>query len=169
MPSPVPRNLYEQQVHNRRLTFVVLIGFGLFTAFLGFGLDAFVLGTISEDVFIPVGTLAGLLVGSISAIWSMKSGVKAVIASTGALDADVGVPAQQQLINVVHEMSIASGLPMPRVMVIPDLDPNAFATGTNPETSVVAVTQGLLDSLNREELQGVIAHEMSHIRTSTSV
>ena len=61
-------------------------------------------------------------------------------------------------------MKIASGLPRPKVYVIPDSDPNAFATGKNPQESHIAVTQGLLDSLNREELQGVIAHEMSHIR-----
>jgi heat shock protein HtpX len=67
-------------------------------------------------------------------------------------------------LNVVDEMSIASGLPRPAVYVVPDPDPNAFATGANPETSAVAVTQGLLDTLNREELQGVIAHEMSHVR-----
>ena len=61
-------------------------------------------------------------------------------------------------------MSIASGMPKPAVFVVPDPDPNAFATGKDPGHSYVAVTQGLLDSLNREELQGVIAHEMSHVR-----
>jgi heat shock protein HtpX len=68
------------------------------------------------------------------------------------------------LLNVVEEMKIASGLPMPKVYVIPDPDPNAFATGRDPYHASIAVTQGLLDKLNREELQGVIGHEMSHIR-----
>src|SRR5438132_6386133 len=61
-------------------------------------------------------------------------------------------------------MAIASGLPRPRVYVVPDSDPNAFATGRGPERSSIAVTRGLLDTLDREELQGVVAHEMSHIR-----
>jgi heat shock protein HtpX len=70
----------------------------------------------------------------------------------------------KQLENVVDEMAIASGLPRPDVYVVPDMDPNAFATGRGPGSSSIAVTRGLLDVLNREELQGVVAHEMSHIR-----
>jgi heat shock protein HtpX len=68
-----------------------------------------------------------------------------------------------QLFNVVEEMSIAAGLPMPKVYIIPDPAPNAFATGRNPKNASIAVTAGLLGRLNRDELQGVIAHEMSHI------
>jgi heat shock protein HtpX len=70
----------------------------------------------------------------------------------------------RQLENVVDEMAIASGLPRPRVYIVPDADHNAFATGRGPERSSIAVTQGLLDALDRDELQGVVAHEMSHIR-----
>jgi heat shock protein HtpX len=87
-----------------------------------------------------------------------------VLRSTGAEPADPTNPAHQQLINVVEEMSIASGMPKPQIFVVPDSDPNAFATGKDPQHSYVAVTKGLLDTLNREELQGVIAHEMSHVR-----
>jgi Zn-dependent protease with chaperone function len=61
-------------------------------------------------------------------------------------------------------MAIASGLPRPKVYVVPDADPNAFATGRDPAHASLAVTRGLLDTLDREELQGVVAHEMSHIR-----
>lgn len=68
------------------------------------------------------------------------------------------------MLNVVAEMSIASGQPHPAVYVIPDHDPNAFATGKDPRNSSIAVTEGLLSILNRDELQGVVAHEMSHIR-----
>jgi heat shock protein HtpX len=67
------------------------------------------------------------------------------------------------LFNVVEEMAIAAGLPMPKVYIIDDSAPNAFATGRDPEHASVAVTSGLLDKLNRDELQGVIAHEMSHV------
>ena len=66
--------------------------------------------------------------------------------------------------NVVEEMAIAAGLRKPRVYVIPDPDPNAFATGRDPDHATIAVTRGLLKVMNREELQGVVAHEMSHIR-----
>ena len=136
----------------------------LFLGFIGLGFDAFYLGTVNENFFFPVGTVIALGFGSISAAWSLKSGAKAVLASSNAVPADPNNPAHKQLLNVVDEMSIASGLPRPQVYIIPDPDPNAFATGKDPEHSYVAVTQGLLDSLNREELQGVIAHEMSHIR-----
>jgi len=68
------------------------------------------------------------------------------------------------LIDVVREMSIAAGLPMPKVYIIPDDMPNALATGPSPERASVAATRGLLKILNREELQGVMGHEMAHIR-----
>jgi heat shock protein HtpX len=68
-----------------------------------------------------------------------------------------------RLFNVVEEMSIAAGLPVPKVYIINDPSPNAFATGRNPQTASIAVTAGLLGKLNRDELQGVVAHEMSHI------
>jgi len=187
MTSPTfSRNLYEQQSHNKRMTVVVMLLFGLFLAFIGFGFDLYISGTLhtahetkmyhgypisgdSEDDSgssfpLPIGTLGAIIVGSVMAMWSMRGGAKAVIASTGAMPASPGNPTHKQLMNVVDEMSIASGLPHPKVYVVPDPDPNAFATGTLPENSYVAVTQGLLDKLNREELQGVIAHEMSHIR-----
>ena len=157
-------NLLEQQSHNRRLTVLVMIGFAAFLAFLGLGVDAFLLGTVSDAGFFPIGTLAGVGTGFGMALWSSRGGAAAVLRSTGAVDANPANASHQQLINVVDEMRIASGLPMPKVVVVPDSDPNAFATGMTPETSVVAVTEGLLKTLNREELQGVVAHEMSHIR-----
>lgn len=67
------------------------------------------------------------------------------------------------LFNVVHEVVIASGLPMPKVAIVNDPAPNAFATGRNPENALIAFTTGLLDSMDRDELQGVTAHEMAHV------
>jgi heat shock protein HtpX len=67
-------------------------------------------------------------------------------------------------VNVVEEMAIASGQPKPRVWVVPDDDPNAFATGRDAQSASIAVTQGLLATLSRDELQGVVAHEMAHVR-----
>ena len=158
------RNIYEQQAHNRRLTWMVMLGFVLFLGFLGFGFDYYFLGLFENDLNIPLGTIIAVGVGIVMAISSLQSGAKSVLQSTGAVQADPNHPAHQQLINVVDEMSIASGMPRPQIYVIPDPDPNAFATGKDPEHSSVAVTQGLLQQLNREELQGVIAHEMSHVR-----
>src|SRR5205807_2916565 len=99
-------------------------------------------------------------------------GDRAVLLATGAKPVDEVAAAAteedkfefRQLQNVVDEMAIASGIPRPPVYVVPDPDPNAFATGRGPGRSSIAVTRGLLDTLNRDELQGVIAHEMSHIR-----
>jgi heat shock protein HtpX len=158
------RNIYEQQAHNKRLTFIIMIVFMLFVALLGVGFDVYLQGGAFSGQGVPIGTVTALLVGFGSSLWSLQRGASAVLASSGAVPVDGTNPQHKQLINIVEEMSIASGLPRPALYVIPDPDPNAFATGKNPQNSAIAVTQGLLDSLNREELQGVIAHEMSHIR-----
>ena len=71
---------------------------------------------------------------------------------------------ERQLVNVVEEMAIASGQPKPRIWIVPDEDPNAFATGRDAATASIAVTEGLLGTLSRDELQGVIAHELAHVR-----
>ena len=109
----------------------------------------------------PAGLVIALLIAGWGTVMSYYYSDKLALAITGARE----VTAEQapQLVNVVHEMAIASGLPMPRVMVVVDPAPNAFATGRDPEHAVVAVTTGLLERLNREELQGVIGHEMSHV------
>jgi heat shock protein HtpX len=163
-------NLYEQQTSNRRKTWLIMIAFVVFLLVLGLGFDAFYVGAAGGSV--PIGTLAALGVGSVSALMSYYNGDRAVLAATSAQPIeDVEASADQadklkyrQLENIVHEMAIAAGLPMPRLYVVPDPDPNAFATGRGPERSSIAVTRGLLDTLDREELQGVVAHEMSHIR-----
>ena len=69
-----------------------------------------------------------------------------------------------QIYNIVEELTIASGLPMPEIYIINDTAPNAFATGRDPQHAVIAVTSGLLEKLNRDELQGVVAHELSHVK-----
>jgi heat shock protein HtpX len=102
--------------------------------------------------------------GIIFAIWSLQGGDSAVLLSAQAVPSDPKDLDQRQLLNVVQEITIASGLPAPKVYIIPDDDPNAFATGRDPQHSYIAITRGLLTTLERDELQGVIAHEMSHIR-----
>ncbi len=163
-------NLYEQQASNRRKTWLIMLAFIALLFFLGFGFDTIYLGTTGG--FLPIGSVFAIGVGSISAAASYFSGDRAVLLATaarpieelvaGATEADA--LKLRQLQNVVDEMAIAAGLPRPRVYVVPDADPNAFATGRDPEHASLAVTRGLLDSLDREELQGVVAHEMSHVR-----
>lgn len=147
-----------------------MIVFVAFLFVLGLGFDSFYLSEAGG--FVPIGSLAALSIGSISAAVSYFSGDRAVLLSTGArpvaeLEAEASEADRlklRQLTNVVEEMAIAAGLPVPAVYVVPDADPNAFATGRGPGHSSIAVTRGLLDTLDREELQGVIAHEMSHVR-----
>jgi heat shock protein HtpX len=163
-------NLYEQQAANRRRTWLIMIAFIGFLLFLGIGFDAFFVGEAGG--VLPIGSIAAIAVGSVSALVSYYGGDRAVLAATsarpieelksGATDAER--LELQQLDDVVDEMAIAAGVPRPKVYVVPDADPNAFATGRGPGYASIAVTQGLLDTLDREELQGVVAHEMSHIR-----
>ncbi len=94
-------------------------------------------------------------------VLSFSSGDQILLAASKAKRVSHDV--HPQLFNVVEEMALASGLPMPKVYIIADPSPNAFATGRSPKTASVAITAGLLSKLNRDELQGVIAHEMSHI------
>ena len=112
------------------------------------------------------GVVSGAFIGGIAALifaligWFGGSGV--LMAFHGAREIEkADAP---QLFNVVEEMAISAGVPMPRVYVMNEAAPNAFATGSSPESAAVAVTTGLLDKLDRDELQGVIAHEIGHIR-----
>ena len=156
-------NLFEQQKKNLRRTSEILVGFVAFLAFLGIGADFFLYASGAGPGF-PIATIGALLFGAGSSLWALKAGDRAVLESANAVPIDSADPRQQVLDNVVEEMAIAGGLPKPAVYVIPDSDPNAFATGSGPEKSSIAVTSGLLDSLNREELQAVVSHEMAHVR-----
>ena len=163
-------NLYEQQSANRRKTWLVMFVFVAFLFVLGLGFDAFYLGQAGGVV--PVGSVLALGVGSVSALAGYFNGDRAVLLATDAKPiALVAATASEadklklrQLDNVVDEMAIAAGLPRPAVYIVADPDPNAFATGRGPGHASIAVTRGLLDVLDREELQGVVAHEMSHVR-----
>lgn len=161
-------NLFEQQARNRRLTWVVMGVFTLLVLGLGASLD---FAAFSNQGFaVPVGTTAALLYGFGTSAYSYFRGDRAVLASTRAVTIDTAIgnaPGRieyRQLENIVQEMTIASGLPPPKVYVVADKDPNAFATGRDPAHASIAVTEGLLTALNREQLQAVVAHEMSHIR-----
>jgi Zn-dependent protease with chaperone function len=110
----------------------------------------------------PAGIVIALAVATVLSITSYFSGDRIVLASTHARE--VTPEEQPRLHNVVEGLAIAAGLPKPRVYVVPEQAPNAFATGRDPEHSSIAVTEGLLAMMNRVELEGVIAHEMSHVQ-----
>jgi heat shock protein HtpX len=164
-------NLLEQQAANRRRTWQVMIVFVLVLAAVGAGLDLFVIG--QGATYVPIGTLSALAFGSGSAWFTLRNGDRAILASALAVPVESRLATvtteddrlrYQQFKNIVEEMAIAAGLPVPNAYVIPDADANAFATGRDPEHASIAVTEGLLLALNREELQGVVAHEMGHVK-----
>ena len=170
-PGPkTPRNLFAEQAANRRTTWLLIGVFVLFLAFLGFGFDLFVLGYDASrpvrrgEVPIPLAATLATVFGGVSSWFGYRYGDRAVLAGSGARPVRPDDPNSRVLMNVVTEMAIASGLPMPKVYVLDDPDPNAFATGREPDHASLAVTTGLLMVMNRDELQGVIAHEMSHVR-----
>ena len=171
MTDEASLNLFQQQEANRRRTTWLVIGFVLFFAWLGFGGDyilaLYTSGGGSEGyhhVFPWFGIVLTCI--AIAAAWyAYKTGPQKVLWATGAREViDPQTDAERQLVNVVEEMAIAAGIPRPRIWIIPDDDPNAFATGHEPRDSHVAVTQGLLALCSRDELQAVIGHELGHVK-----
>ena len=108
------------------------------------------------------GAVAAALVGSIGSLWSFYGGSSAILAISGAKE--IPREADPQLHNVVEELAIAAGIPKPPIYLIDDTALNAFATGRDPEHAAVAITVGLRQQLTRDELAGVMAHELSHVR-----
>jgi heat shock protein HtpX len=164
-------NLFAQQEANRRRSAWLIVGFVVFFMWVGFGGDlAFALMTAdgapgSYHHTIPFFGLITTLIAAGTCWYAWARGAERVLWSTGAWELiEPSTPQQQQLVNVVEEMAIASGMPKPRIWIVPDPDPNAFATGRDPATASIAVTQGLLDVLSRDELQAVVGHEMAHVQ-----
>src|SRR4028119_993908 len=143
---------------NRRNSLFLILVFLVFVLVLGYVIGYAWIGD-------PVGALFGLalalVVGTVAGLLSYFAGDKMVLAASRARE--ITHEEAPRLFNVVEEMAIAGGLPMPKVYIIQDSAPNAFATGRDPEHASVAVTSGLLDKLSRDELQGVMAHEMAHV------
>ncbi len=170
VPAPViaSTDFFAAQRANRRRTMVLLAVLTAVAAGLGYVtgwyLDASSGGHAGVGFLSATGVLLALGIGAVSVGWSAISlawGGRMVLAMTGGNE--VTKETDQQLFNVVEEMSIAAGQPMPRVFVIEDGALNAFATGTSSANAAIGVTRGLLNELTREELQGVIGHEMGHI------
>jgi heat shock protein HtpX len=146
------------------MTAVIVTLFMVVLALFGYAIDALIQDVPDGELPLPVVSITMFLVGIGMAFWSLRSGWIAVMRSTGAVPANPKDPLHRQLLNVVEEMKIAAGLTMPRVFVIPDYDFNALATGKDPQHCAIAVTDSLLKAADRDELQGVVAHEMSHIK-----
>jgi heat shock protein HtpX len=156
--NPYEGTFRERIAVNRRNSLLLIAAFLAFVAVFGYVIGWAWIGD-------PVGAIFGLglasVVGVISGVATYYGGDRMVLAASRAKE--ITHDDAPVLFNVVEEMAIAAGLPMPKVYIIEDSAPNAFATGRDPEHASVAVTSGLLEKLDRDELQGVIAHEMSHV------
>lgn len=140
---------------NKRRTAALLVGFMFFVVLVGMAIGALVgNGT--------TGTIVAVAIAAVSAFVGYWKSDAIALRVSRAVPADT--EQYKRLHNLVEGLCIASGLPKPRVYVIDDPAPNAFATGRNPRNAAIAVTTGLLEKLNRVELEGVVAHELAHIK-----
>jgi len=148
-------NFRTMQAANRRKTIGLLIGMGVLVWVVVYAAMTYFGSSTAGIVPIAVGI-------SLVSVWGAYYGSdKLVLTMTGAkLIQESDNP---KLFDLIHEVTIASGLPMPKVAIVIDSAPNAFATGRNPEHALIAFTTGILDAMDRDQLQGVIAHEMAHV------
>jgi heat shock protein HtpX len=147
--------MYELIRANKRRSVLLIAGFVVVVALVGAAVGVLI-------GYGPQGTIAALVLSGVLAFVSYWKSDRIALAVSRAKPADP--QRYQRLHNLVEGLCIASGLPKPGVYVIDDPAPNAFATGRNPKHAAIAVTTGLLEKMNRVELEGVVAHELSHIR-----
>ena len=148
--------LYEQIASNKRKTWVLLIVFFLLLAIVGYAVGYLFM---NSGIW---GVTVAMIIGFIYALTMIFQSTEIVMSMNGAREVDRNE--EPVLYHVVEDMAMVAQIPMPRVYVIDDAGLNAFATGSNPQNSAVAATTELLDIMNREELEAVIGHEVSHIR-----
>lgn len=148
--------MYKDIAANKRKTVLLMGGFIAFVVLLAWVATA-LFGNGNYAIF-----YGGLIGATIYAIVTYFAGSRMALAVNGAHE--IQKSDNPRLWNIVENLSIADGLPMPRVFIIDDPAPNAFATGRDPKTSAVCATTGLLDIMNDEELRGVFAHELGHIK-----
>ena len=148
-------NFRTMQAANRRKTIGLLVGMGVLMWGVVYAALTYFGGSTAAVVPIAVGI-------ALISVWGSYYGSdKLVLTMTGAkLIQESDNP---KLFNLIQEVTIASGLPMPKVAIVIDTAPNAFATGRNPEHALIAFTTGILEAMDRDQLQGVIAHEMAHV------
>ena len=147
--------MYEQIASNKRRSVALIFGFVLLVILVGVVVGQLIGGG-------PMASMVALVIAAVMAFTSYWKSDSIALAMSRAVPADPET--YQRLHNLVEGLCIASGLPKPKVYVINDPAPNAFATGRNPQHAAIAVTTGLLEKMNRVELEGVVAHELSHIR-----
>lgn len=149
--------LFEQIARNKRKTIFLLLGFMILVTLVGAAIGYLFFNSLETGAFIA-------LVGGAIYAWLMIEQSTEIIMNMNNAQEITNPSQAPQLWNVVEDMAMVAQVPMPRVFIIDDASPNAFATGSNPKKAAVAATTGILDRLNREELEGVMAHEMSHVR-----
>ena len=147
--------MYDEIARNKRRSVLLVISALLLFAAVGYALGLLFQAGIA-------GMVVAAVIAAFLAFGSYRYGDRIVLASARARA--VTPEEEPRLHNVVDGLCIAAGLPKPRVYVVPEQAPNAFATGRDPEHSSIAVTQGLLETMNRVELEGVMAHELSHVK-----
>jgi heat shock protein HtpX len=147
--------LYEQIAKNKRRTFLILAFFVVLVAGVALAFN-FLIG------FGLVGVVIAVVIAFAMAFFSYFYSDRVALAASRAKPADG--PEYQRYHNLVEGLCIAAGLPKPRLYVVDDPAPNAFATGRNPKHAALAVTTGLLNTMNRVELEGVLAHELAHVK-----
>lgn len=148
--------LYEQIASNKRKTWVLLIVFFLLLAIVGYAVGFLFM---NSGIW---GVTVAMIIGFIYALTMIFQSTEIVMSMNGAREVDRNE--EPVLYHVVEDMAMVAQIPMPRVYVIDDPGLNAFATGSNPQNAAVAATSGILEIMNREELEAVIGHEVSHIR-----
>ncbi|MFZ2353301.1 zinc metalloprotease HtpX [Paucilactobacillus nenjiangensis] len=149
--------LYQQIARNKRRTVYVMIGFVLLVLLIGAAV-----GYVFFDSYVA-GVLMAVVIGGIYMALMISQSTSVVMGMNHAHEITSADQAPE-LWHVVEDMALVANVPMPKVYIIDDPSPNAFATGNNPEHAAVAATTGILDKLNREELEGVMGHEMTHVR-----
>ena len=148
--------LFDQIARNKRKTWLLLLVFFLLLGLVGYGVGYLWLGSGFG------GLILALVIGFIYAVTMIFQSTNVVMAMNGAREVDEQTA--PNLYHVVEDMAMVAQIPMPRVFIVNDPSMNAFATGSSPKNAAVAATTGLLAVMNREELEGVIGHEVSHIR-----
>lgn len=148
--------LYQQIARNKRKTVVVMAAFVIILTLVGAGFGYLFSNTPWTGIFIA-------LIGSLTYLFLVMRDPANMVMSLNHAQ-EIHEQDNPQLWHIVEDMAMVGRVPMPRVFIINDPSPNAFATGRDPDHSAVAVTQGLLDMMDREELEGVLGHEISHIR-----
>jgi heat shock protein HtpX len=162
----VASNFRALEATNRRETALLVAAFVLLFGALGLGLD-FAAHDFSlvngQLVGFPVLMIAALVFAGVQSLVSYYSGASLVLLSVHARPLTADSAKHAMVLDVINEMAIAARMAPPKPYLIDDPSPNAFATGRDPAHSVICVTQGLVDQMDREEIQGVIGHEMSHV------